>query len=158
MRYIILLLTAVIGLSNPANAELTLQSIQNILESEKLDTDFINGIHKDDAIIAQALSVSRSMFHNIDSLKPETFIENLQKSNIIERVYNRTEGYAWDKKMTDDVVIELDHNFYALSLSDQKAITDLLAKSYNQDHYLLKDAKTQDIVGQITKDHGLNLF
>jgi len=114
-------------------------------------------VQKDGEVIQASLNPSKSMFADINGIKPKDFVANLKRADIIESVYNRKSRQFWNEIITDDVIIELDYNFYTLSYSDQTTIADLLAKSYNREGYILKDASTKHIVGQITPS-GLHLF
>ena len=102
-------------------------------------------------------NTDHSIFSDVKSVKTEDLINNLKKADIIQSVYNHTERHLWEKKTTDDIIIELDHNFYTLSYTDQSIIADMLFQAYNRPSYMLKDSTTQDVVGQITES-GLNLF
>ena len=99
---------------------------------------------------------SHAIVSNAAGLTPEDFVQSLKDADIIRRVYNERMGTI-DKKDTGKVVIELAPNFYALSSTDQQVMGELLARSYQKDTYILKDARTGRVVGQITPT-GLNLF
>lgn len=100
---------------------------------------------------------NESMFANSGAVSPMEFIENLKQARIIKRVYNPEFGFFWDRHVANEVVVELDHNFYTLSYADQMIVTDMISRAYQKRHYALKDAKTQKIVGQITPE-GFHLF
>lgn len=108
-------------------------------------------ILNDTNVVKPGANRKKSLFYDIEGLKPADFVDNLKQANIIESTYNRKVGSFWNKKTTDDIIIELDHNFYALSHTDQSVIAELLSKSYERPFYLLKDASTHDIVGHINE-------
>lgn len=103
-----------------------------------------------------ASDTSESLFGQVAGLSPEEFIERLQKAQIVRRVYNERAGTI-ERKNTGKVIIELERNFYSLPNTDKMRIAELLGRSYQQDTYVLKDAITGKIVGQITPE-GLNLY
>lgn len=100
---------------------------------------------------------SDSMFQDGVQVSPREFIQNLKNADIIRRVYNPAIGFFWEDRVADEVIVELGPNFYTLSYADKNAITSMISRAYQQDVYLLKDWKTQKIVGQITTQ-GFNLF
>jgi len=164
MKYIILL--AVLCVSFPVLAQKEeksiwnwshgLHSVKNWPNNHWKGQNFQPTITPEGQLIAKNTQMNRSMFSDMEGIKPEQFIENLKQARIIKGAFRETQGF-WKPIPTDHVTIELDHNFYTLSLPDQMVIADLLAKSFNQDHYILKDASTKNIVGQITPG-GLSLF
>lgn len=93
---------------------------------------------------------------NAAGLSPQDFVQSLKDAGIIRRVYNERAGLV-DIQNTGKVIIDLAPNFYALSNADQQVLGELLARSYQKDTYILKDAHTGRTVGQITPE-GLNLF
>ena len=99
---------------------------------------------------------SDAIVSNAAGLSPQDFVQSLKDADIIRRVYNERTGTIGAKD-TGKVVIELAPNFYALSSTDQQVMGELLARSYQKETYVLKDARTGRIVGQITPE-GLNLF
>ena len=99
---------------------------------------------------------SPTMFDSVMGVSPQEFVDRLKKAEIITRVYNEKSGVL-NRTETGTVIVEVGANFYALSSTDQSNICELLTRSYQKDTYLLKDAKTQQTVGQITP-LGVNLF
>jgi hypothetical protein len=126
-------------------------------KSHWVGQDYKPSLIPEHAVLATSYNPSHTMFDNIDeNLTPDEFIQNLKNASIIRSILNDRTGF-FNQTVTDDIVITLDHNFYTLTYSDQKIITDFLAKSYEQDNFILKDASTKKIVGQITAD-GFALF
>lgn len=119
--------------------------------------DFQPSIDPDVGVKRQSLDQSRSMFATSQGVTPGEFIENLKQARIIKRVYNPEFGFFWDRHVSDEVVVELDHNFYTLSYADQTVIADMISRAYQRRHYKLTDARTKKEVGQITPE-GLYLF
>jgi len=113
--------------------------------------DFQPSIQPEDAVLSASVDRNKTLFGNAQGLSPEEYIANLKKADIVRSVKNLRTG-MFKQTLTNDIVIELGPNFYTLSYSDQVVITELLAKSYNQDTYMLKDWKTKKLVGQITPD------
>jgi hypothetical protein len=118
--------------------------------------NFEPSVQKQDNVLRSSADQSQSMFANVEGLNPADFIQNLKNAKIIKGAFNQQTGF-FGQHISKDVVIELDQNFYTLSYADQVMITQLLAKSYNQENYLLKDTNTKSIVGQITPE-GFHLF
>lgn len=131
-------------------------SFKNWSNSHWGGQNFEPSIQKNSEELRTSLDRKNSLFANVGGISPQIFIDNLKSANIIKSVYNRREGF-FQQTVTNDVVIELDYNFYALSNTDKVVVSELLAKSFNQENYILKDASTKDIVGQITSG-GLHLF
>lgn len=103
-----------------------------------------------------AVKTNPTMFDDMAGVSPDDFIQHLKDAKIIRRVYNEKSGMI-ERTETGSVIIELDHNFYTLSQADQNKIGELLSRSYQKDTYILKDANTKAVVGQITS-LGLHLF
>lgn len=99
---------------------------------------------------------NEALFADVASLSPEDFVGRLKAADILRRVYNEKTGMI-DAKETGTVIVDIGPNFYALSRTDQDMIAELLARAYQTDTYIVKDARTQKTVGQITPE-GLNLF
>ena len=118
--------------------------------------DYQPTIQPESEIMRISVDKSQSIFANTDGLSPDQFIQNLKNAQIIESIQNKREGF-FNRTVTDEIIITLDENFYTLSYADQTVITELLAKSFQRDVYILKDARTKKTVGQITKD-GFYLF
>ena len=113
-------------------------------------------IQGQDEILRTAVDQSDSMFASVESLSPEDFIANLKKARIVKNIRNERSGF-FKQTISPDVAIILDHNFYTLSYPDQVVITELLAKSFDQENYILRDGATKQIVGQITPE-GFHLY
>ena len=118
--------------------------------------DYKPSINPERAVMSATDNRGRSMFNDIEGLKPDEFIQNLKNANIIHSVNHARSG-LFKQTVTDDIIITLDHNFYTLAYADQKVITELLAKSIERENYLLKDKNTKKIVGQI-KPEGVTMF
>ena len=106
--------------------------------------------------LPDAQKLDTSLLANVEGLSPDEFIANMKAADIIQRVYNETMGTI-QKQNSGNVIVVLGPNFYTLSPTDQSRVADLVAKSYQQETYLLKDGLTNMIVGQITPE-GLNLY
>lgn len=119
--------------------------------------DFKPTINPENGVKRQSLNQSQSMFVNAKAMSPNEFIENLKKARIIKRVYNPEFGFFWDRHVSDDVIVELDHNFYTLSHADQTVVADMVSRAYQKRHYSLRDTRTKKVVGQITPQ-GLDLY
>jgi hypothetical protein len=145
-----------VAVDNPWTFNHGKQSFKNWSKSHWKNQNFEPSIQRQDTMMRANVNRSDSLFATMDGVKPTEFIDNLKRARIIKRVSNPRTGF-WRNKISPNVVIELDHNFYTLAYADQLIVTELLAKSYNQDTYLLRDAKTKNIVGQITPD-GFHLF
>jgi hypothetical protein len=133
-----------------------MESFKNWPDSHWKSQNFEPTLQNQDRVLRSGINQSQSMFADIDGLNPTDFIQNLKNAKIIKGAFNKRTGF-FDQTVLDEVIIELDENFYTLSYADQKLVTELLAKSYNQDSYLLKDSSTKNIVGQITPE-GFHLF
>ncbi len=118
---------------------------------------FQSSIQPEKAVQSASLNLNRSMFAGEGAISPNHFIENLRQANIIGRIYNPEYGFIWDKKASPDVIIEVGQNFYTLSYADQAVITNMLARAFPNDSYVLKDKHTHKVVGQLTAD-GFNLY
>lgn len=161
MKYLTLIFLFTFTLSaqaedNPWTWNHGMKSFKNWSASHWKSQNFEPSVQDQDDVLRSHIKQSQSMFADIDGLAPADFIENLKNAKIIKGAFNQRTGF-FKQNITQDVVIVLDENFYTLSYADQSVITELLAKSYNQDNYLLKDASTKNIVGQITPK-GFHLF
>lgn len=131
-------------------------SLKNWNASHWKSQNFEPSVQNQDNMLRASTQQSQSMFASVDGLNPTEFIQNLKNAKIIKGAFNQRTGF-FKQHISQDVVIELDENFYTLSSADQALVTELLAKSYNQESYLLKDTNTKNIVGQITPE-GFYLF
>ncbi len=161
MKYIafLFLLTFIVPAQaeeNPWTWNHGIKSLKDWGSSHWKSQNFEPSVQKQHDMLRSNTRQSQSMFANIDGLDPTEFIQNLKNAKIIKGAFNQRTGF-FKQHISQDVVIELDENFYTLSSSDQALITELLAKSYNQENYLLKDTNTKNIVGQITPE-GFYLF
>jgi len=119
--------------------------------------DYQASINPESQVMRLSAKASYSMFSEGFESSPVEFIQNLKNADIIRRVYNPSIGFFWESKIADEVIVELGPNFYTLSYPDKMIITQMISRSYPQDNYLMKDWKTQKIVGQITPQ-GFDLF
>lgn len=160
MKYLFLTTVALISLSSSVFAQEnpmfnhSFHSFKHWGNSHWKNQNFTSSIHP--PAVTLRTTPQTSMFDNISKIAPADFIANLKNAKIIKGAYHRRYG-PFNHHISPDVIIELDENFYTLSYGDQKIVTELLAESYNQDHYMLKDANTRNIVGQITPE-GFHLF
>lgn len=122
-------------------------------EGQSFETNIEDQKHS----LPAALDRDRSMFSvaDIENLEPEEFIQNLKRADIIETAYYQKNWMLG--KPNGTVVVDVDYNFYPLSLADKQVIGELLAQSYDNNLIILKDAHTHRTVGQI-KDQAIDLF
>ena len=91
--------------------------------------DFQATVNPEAAVMRQSVDTSKSMFARGAEMSPKDFVLSLKKARIIKRVYNPEFGLPWDRHVSDDIVIELDHNFYTLSYADKHVVADLLSRA-----------------------------
>lgn len=100
-----------------------------------------------------AVDLNRSMFDDADleNLSPTEFVENLKQADIIDNVYRDEKFWRADKDKAD-MIVNVDYNFYTLSMADKTVIAELLSQSYGDELLTLRDTHTGRVIGHITPE------
>ena len=147
MRVLFLLVLLLTGWTNTAMAEPKSGWFFGFFRPYEWDNKHWHGlsyqpsVREPDQVLRAVSYPEKTLFSEVKGLKPAVFIENIRRAGLVGAIYQ--------EQGRNGITVEVEPLFYDLSYTDQRALADLLVKSYEPALFILKDASREKIVGQI---------